>query len=98
MVRVCAFPGCFNREKAIRLRPVASSQEESLTFHTLPLHDPERLKLWLLALKRDINSLIENIRALRVHFCPDDLTGPTRRYLNSSAVPRQQSEVCVADR
>uniref|UniRef100_A0A671RK18 THAP-type domain-containing protein n=1 Tax=Sinocyclocheilus anshuiensis TaxID=1608454 RepID=A0A671RK18_9TELE len=48
MVRVCAFPGCFNREKAIRLRPVASSQEESMTFHTLPLHDPERLKLWLL--------------------------------------------------
>ncbi len=98
MVRVCAFPGCFNREKAIRLRPVASSQEESLTFHTLPFHDPERLKLWLLALKRDINSPIENIRALRVcsdHFSPDDLTGPTRRYLNSSAVPRQQTEVCV---
>ncbi len=97
MVRVCAFPGCFNREKAIRLRPVASSQEEGLTFHTLPLHDPERLKLWLLALKRDINSPIENIRALRVcsdHFSTDDFTGPTRRYLNSSAVPRQQTEVC----
>ncbi|XP_043073785.1 zinc finger MYM-type protein 4-like isoform X2 [Puntigrus tetrazona] len=95
MVRVCAFPGCFNREKAIRLRPAASSQEESLTFHTLPLHDPERLKLWLLALKRDINSPIENIRALRVcsdHFSPDDITGLTRRYLNSSAVPRQQTE------
>lgn len=98
MVRVCAFPGCFNREKAIRLRPTASCQEESLIFHTLPLHDPERLKLWLLALKRDINSPIESVRALRVcsvHFSADDLTGPTRRFLNSTAVPGQQTEVCV---
>ncbi|XP_056105679.1 zinc finger MYM-type protein 4 isoform X2 [Rhinichthys klamathensis goyatoka] len=100
MVRVCAFPGCFNREKAIRLRPTASSKEESLIFHTLPLHDPERLKLWLLALKRDINSPIESVRALRVcsvHFSPDDLTGPTRRFLNSTAVPGQQIEEIVSD-
>ncbi|KAI7799067.1 zinc finger MYM-type protein 4 isoform X2 [Triplophysa rosa] len=92
MVRVCAFPGCFNREKALRLRPQGSAQDESLTFHTLPMQDPERLKLWLLALHRDINSPVESIRALRVcsgHFSPDDFPGPNRRYLKSTAVPVQ---------
>ncbi len=61
MVRVCAYPGCFNQEKSVRLRQWASVQEESLTFHTLPLHDPERLKLWLIALHRETESLSQSL-------------------------------------
>ncbi|XP_051527024.1 zinc finger MYM-type protein 4-like isoform X2 [Myxocyprinus asiaticus] len=94
MVRVCAFPGCSNREKPLRLRQ-ASSQEESLTFHTLPLHDRGRLALWLLALRRDLDSPIESLRTLRVcgdHFSPDDFSavpGTKRRLLRATAVPGQ---------
>ncbi|KAK7147480.1 hypothetical protein R3I94_010110 [Phoxinus phoxinus] len=94
MVRVCAFPGCFNQEKSLRLRQWASMQEESLTFHTLPLNDEKRLNRWLLALRRDSGSPIQAVRGLRVcseHFSPDDFSvakGNTRR-LKSTAVPKQ---------
>ncbi|ROL47881.1 FAD synthase [Anabarilius grahami] len=100
MVRVCAYPGCFNREKSLRLRQWASMQEESLTFHTLPLHDLKRLNLWLLALRRD-RSPIQSIRGLRVcseHFSPADFSVAkgNKRRLKSTAVPklfvRQQTE------
>ncbi|XP_051991636.1 zinc finger MYM-type protein 4-like isoform X1 [Xyrauchen texanus] len=97
MVRLCAFPGCHNREKPLRLRQ-ASSQEESLTFHTLPLHDRERLTLWLLALRRDPDSPIESLRTMRVcgdHFSPDDFSavpGTKRRLLRSTAVPGQSAQ------
>uniref|UniRef100_A0A671NV81 FAD synthase n=1 Tax=Sinocyclocheilus anshuiensis TaxID=1608454 RepID=A0A671NV81_9TELE len=93
MVRVCAYPGCFNQEKSVRLRQWASMQEESLTFHTLPLHDPERLKPWLIALHRDTGSPIQSIRGLRVcsqHFSPSDFSVAkgNKRRLNSTAVPK----------
>lgn len=94
MVRVCAFPGCFNQEKSLRLRQWASMQEKSLTFHTLPLNDVKRLNLWLLALRRDSSSPIQSVRGLRVcseHFSPDDFSvakGINRR-LKSTAVPKQ---------
>lgn len=103
MVRVCAYPGCFNREKSLRLRQWASMQEESLTFHTLPLHDLKRLNRWLLALRRD-RSPIQSIRGLRVcseHFSPADFSVAkgNKRRLKSTAVPklfvRQQTEVGV---
>lgn len=104
MVRVCAYPGCFNQEKSVRLRQWASVQEESLTFHTLPLHDTERLKLWLIALHRDTGSPIQSIRGLRVcsqHFSPSDfnVAKGNKRRLNSTAVPKlfvqQRTEVGV---
>lgn len=104
MVRVCAYPGCFNQEKSLRLRQWASVQEESLTFHTLPLHDPERLNLWLVALHRDTGSPIQSIRGLRVcsqHFLPSDFSVAkgNKRRLNSKAVPKlsvqQRTEVGV---
>ncbi|XP_067304884.1 FAD synthase isoform X1 [Pseudorasbora parva] len=92
MVRVCAYPGCFNQEKSLRLRQWASMQEESLTFHTLPLHDVQRLNQWLLALRRD-RSPIQSIRGLRVcseHFSPDDFSVAkgNKRRLKSTAVPK----------
>lgn len=104
MVRVCAYPGCFNQEKSVRLRQWASVQEESLTFHTLPLHDPERLKLWLIALHRETESPIQSIRGLRVcsqHFPPSDFSVAkgNKRRLNSTSVPKlfvqQRTEVGV---
>ncbi|XP_051522031.1 uncharacterized protein LOC127422499 isoform X4 [Myxocyprinus asiaticus] len=94
MVRICAFPGCFNREKLVRLRHSGSkSQGESLTFHRFPRHDPQRLKLWLLALRLDPSTPTKIVRGLKVcseHFSPDDLieNGSTgRRVLKSTAVP-----------
>ncbi|XP_016327307.1 FAD synthase isoform X2 [Sinocyclocheilus anshuiensis] len=93
MVRVCAYPGCFNQEKSVRLRQWASMQEESLTFHTLPLHDPERLNLWLIALHRDTGAPVQSIRGLRVcsqHFLPSDFSVAkgNKRRLCSTAVPK----------
>ncbi|XP_051962723.1 uncharacterized protein LOC127629634 isoform X8 [Xyrauchen texanus] len=94
MVRICAFPGCFNREKLVRLRHWGSkTQGESLTFHRFPRHDPQRLKLWLLALRLDLSTPTKIVRGLKVcseHFSPDDLieNGSTgRRVLKSTAVP-----------
>ncbi|XP_077067125.1 FAD synthase isoform X1 [Siphateles boraxobius] len=94
MVRVCAFPGCFNQEKSLRLRQWASMQEESLTFHTLPLNDVKRLNRWLLALRRDSGSPIQSVRGLRVcseHFSPNDFSVAkgNQRRLKSTAVPKQ---------
>lgn len=93
MVRMCAFPGCFNRQKAVRLRPRALSPEERLTFHRFPLNDPERLRLWLLAVHRDTSLPIQSLDVLRLcseHFSRDDFKsdeGNVRRYLKSTAVP-----------
>ncbi|KAK2891298.1 hypothetical protein Q8A67_013941 [Cirrhinus molitorella] len=93
MVRMCAFPGCSNRQKAVRLRPRPLSPEERLTFHRFPLNDPERLKLWLLAVHRDASLPIQSLEVLRLcsqHFSRDDFKsdeGNARRYLKSTAVP-----------
>ena len=66
--------------------------------------NPERLKLWLLALNLDINTPEHALICKRVcsdHFFDDDFK-PTqegdRRFLKMSAVPHtflQQTEVCV---
>ncbi|KAF4104662.1 peroxynitrite isomerase THAP4-like isoform X2 [Onychostoma macrolepis] len=93
MVRICAFPGCFNRQKAVRLRPRPLSPEERLTFHRFPLNDPQRLKLWLLAVHRDTSLPVQSLEVLRLcsqHFSRDDFRsdeGNVRRYLKSTAVP-----------
>ncbi|XP_016145116.1 THAP domain-containing protein 4-like isoform X2 [Sinocyclocheilus grahami] len=93
MVRMCAFPGCFNRQKAVRLRPRPLSPEERLTFHRFPLNDPQRLRLWLLAVRRDTGLPVQSLDVLRLcsqHFSRDDFRsdkGSVRRYLKSTAVP-----------
>uniref|UniRef100_A0A673MLX5 THAP-type domain-containing protein n=1 Tax=Sinocyclocheilus rhinocerous TaxID=307959 RepID=A0A673MLX5_9TELE len=93
MVRMCAFPGCFNRQKAVRLRPRPLSPEERLTFHRFPLNDPQRLRLWLLAVHRDTSLPVQSLEVLRLcsqHFSRDDFRsdkGNVRRYLKSTAVP-----------
>ncbi|XP_078141044.1 uncharacterized protein LOC144539524 [Centroberyx gerrardi] len=95
MVRVCAFPRCFNRERRVRYRERASSGDAFVAFHKLPLHDSERLYLWLLALRLDVNA-VESLHAVRVcseHFSPEDYrpkqdgrkTGV--QLLKSTAVP-----------
>ncbi len=60
---VC-FSWMLNRQKAVRLRPRPLSPEERLTFHRFPLNDPQRLKLWLLALHRD-TSLPSSVKLAR---------------------------------
>uniref|UniRef100_A0A672MJB5 THAP-type domain-containing protein n=1 Tax=Sinocyclocheilus grahami TaxID=75366 RepID=A0A672MJB5_SINGR len=102
MVRMCAFPGCFNRQKAVRLRPRPLSPEERLTFHRFPLNDPQRLRLWLLAVRRDTGLPVQSLDVLRLcsqHFSRDDFRsdkGSVRRYLKSTAVPVWffKTEVC----
>ncbi|XP_071397181.1 THAP domain-containing protein 1-like [Centroberyx affinis] len=95
MVRVCAFPRCFNRERRVRYRERASSGGAFVAFHKLPLHDSERLYLWLVALRMDVNA-VESLHAVRVcseHFSPEDyrpkLNGRKTdlQLLKSTAVP-----------
>jgi len=95
MVKRCSFPGCTNREKPIKKRASASSMfgNERLTFFTFPLNDVERVKLWLLAIQRDVHLPLKVVKHLRLcseHFTPDDfrpVLGNSRRLLNSTAVP-----------
>ncbi|XP_051543374.1 uncharacterized protein LOC127434585 [Myxocyprinus asiaticus] len=105
MVIGCAYFGCLNLAKPVRLRPRPSSHEERLTFHRFPISDPERLTLWLLATRRDLNTPIEYLKVLRVcseHFSPADFQptkGNTRRFLKSTAVPvfLQRTEEIYSD-
>lgn len=89
MVRGCAFPTCTNK----------MTKRSGLSFHRLPFHTPKILHLWLLALRMDINTPINKLRAddLRVcgaHFTDDDFFTETARKttrklrcLKRSAVP-----------
>uniref|UniRef100_A0A3B4YX80 THAP domain-containing protein 1 n=1 Tax=Stegastes partitus TaxID=144197 RepID=A0A3B4YX80_9TELE len=68
-----------------------------LSFHRLPLREPERLKLWLFALNVDVNTPGRELRKLVVcseHFVPEDYTAnrqprtdTVRRFLKPTAVP-----------
>lgn len=65
-----------------------------LSFHGLPLHDPDTLRLWLIALGMDPDSSMDTIRTLRVcsqHFSKDDFcpSAGSRHapVLKSTAVP-----------
>ncbi|KAI7792270.1 putative FAD synthase [Triplophysa rosa] len=96
MVRRCAFPGCPNREKLTRKRKSAlpMSKDERLTFHVFPTHDSERLKLWLLTIRRDVNFPIRYVKQMKLcseHFSPDDFRPcqGTLRRLKRTAVPNQ---------
>ncbi|XP_067268318.1 zinc finger MYM-type protein 4 isoform X3 [Chanodichthys erythropterus] len=93
MVCSCAYPGCFNKAKVLRLRATTSKGDGLLTFHKFPVKDPERMRLWLLAIRRDVNTPLEHFykRVLcSEHFRTEDYKadcGSTRRLLKSSAVP-----------
>ncbi|KAL1258373.1 hypothetical protein QQF64_011617 [Cirrhinus molitorella] len=89
MVRSCVYPGCGKLLKPKRLRP----QGDVLTSHKFPLPNPERLRLWLLALCMDINTPEDSLIHKRVcgdHFYDDDFHHSDkghRRLLKASAVP-----------
>ncbi|XP_050993318.1 zinc finger MYM-type protein 4 isoform X3 [Labeo rohita] len=90
MVLTCAYPGCRNLFKSVRLR--ASTQTGKLTFHRFPTFEPDRLHLWLLALQMDINTPMRLLKVWRVcseHFAPDDFKAISGNQvlLKSSAVP-----------
>ncbi|XP_051729200.1 zinc finger MYM-type protein 4-like isoform X5 [Ctenopharyngodon idella] len=102
MVRSCMYPGCLNLMKPKRFFP----QGKIVTFHRFPVHNPERLKLWLLALHLDINTPEHSLTLKRVcsdHFFDDDFHNSEegkRRFLKASAVPMtclQQAEETVSD-
>ncbi len=100
MVRSCVYPGCENRFKPKRLRPLG----DEVTAHKFPLTNHERLKLWLLALHLDINTPLHSLEQKRVcseHFLDDDYRPFVQgkpRLLKPSSVPItciKQEQVCV---
>uniref|UniRef100_A0A671L7P3 THAP domain-containing protein 1 n=1 Tax=Sinocyclocheilus anshuiensis TaxID=1608454 RepID=A0A671L7P3_9TELE len=105
MVLTCAYPDCSNRLKTKRLRSLARTHSGVVTFHVFPTSEPARLKLWLIALRLDINTPINALKLLRVcsdHFSPDDFTYPGEDHvrLKPSAVPMvfpHPTEVCEQD-
>ncbi|XP_077052160.1 zinc finger MYM-type protein 4-like isoform X3 [Siphateles boraxobius] len=95
MVRKCACRGCPNRQKQPRRRKSAlpNPTDERIHFYSFPVNDPERLKLWLLLVQRDVNLPLQIARLLTLcseHFSPDDFRpgmGKIRRKLKKTAVP-----------
>uniref|UniRef100_A0A8C1T5F7 THAP-type domain-containing protein n=2 Tax=Cyprinus carpio TaxID=7962 RepID=A0A8C1T5F7_CYPCA len=57
MVRKCACCGCPNRQKQPRRHKCAlpTPTDERIHFYSFPVNDPERLKLWLLCVQRDVD-------------------------------------------
>lgn len=99
MVITCAYPGCLNLKK-----PKRKLGNRILTFHRFPVHNPDRLKLWLLALHLDIYTPEHELIFKRLcsdHFFDDDFKPSdqrNRRFLKASAVPIsffQQTKVCM---
>ncbi|XP_029956594.1 serendipity locus protein delta-like isoform X4 [Salarias fasciatus] len=67
MVRVCVFPNCTNK----------MASWATVTFHRLPFHDQDLLRLWLVVLKLDPDSPVEALRradhrVCSVHFAAED--------------------------
>lgn len=88
MVCTCAFPGCSNKAKSL----------SPFKFHRIPSKDVDLQKLWLTAMKRDVNTPPAALRRLRVcsaHFTDEDYTEVSanekgQRFLKESAVPSIQ--------
>ncbi|XP_067282647.1 zinc finger MYM-type protein 4 isoform X5 [Pseudorasbora parva] len=101
MVRSCVYPHCSNRLKVQRLRSLAQTHSGVVTFHGFPTAEPARLKLWLIAIRRDINTPIHVIKCWKIcsdHFSPGDFTHSGR--IKPSAVPTvylHQPEEKVSD-
>ncbi|XP_041730398.1 THAP domain-containing protein 3 [Coregonus clupeaformis] len=65
MPRECAVKMCENKQKTW----------SALMFHRFPLSNPDRLKLWMVALNKDADTPTEDLRKLLVcseHFLPGD--------------------------
>ncbi|XP_029376907.1 zinc finger protein 287-like [Echeneis naucrates] len=86
MPYACAVKTCGNKAK----------RGTSLSFHRLPVREPERLKLWLLALDIDMSTPLEELKKCIVcseHFVMGDYTtigqpkGMVHRFLRPTAVP-----------
>ncbi|XP_073668896.1 zinc finger MYM-type protein 4 isoform X3 [Paramisgurnus dabryanus] len=104
MVRTCAYPGCGNLLKRKGLLPLGIRSDRSS--HRFPTHNPERLRLWFIALHMDINTSTHSLTEKRVcsdHFFEDDFHHSEkgrRRFLKASAVPitfLKKEEVRPAD-
>ena len=88
MVRFCAFPNCTNK----------MTSWTTFSFHRLPLHNPDVLKLWLVVLKMDPNSEVGALRradgrVCSAHFAPEDFfhvkgKKVQRQKLRKNAVPK----------
>uniref|UniRef100_A0A672FQH8 THAP domain-containing protein 1 n=1 Tax=Salarias fasciatus TaxID=181472 RepID=A0A672FQH8_SALFA len=91
MVRQCVFPLCPNKMTSF----------SKFSFHRLPLDSPGLLNVWLVALKMDPNTEIEDLnrashRVCSAHFAPEDCIHtkpkkkgqePQRQDLKRSAIP-----------
>lgn len=78
-------PNCGNRMRTYK----------GLSFHRLPLYDPETLPLWLVVLQIDMKTLFEKLRkkdyrVFSEHFDNDDFspTSETCKPLKKNVVPR----------
>uniref|UniRef100_A0A672J113 THAP-type domain-containing protein n=1 Tax=Salarias fasciatus TaxID=181472 RepID=A0A672J113_SALFA len=95
MPRRCLIPSCFN----IQSRPRGTT----VSFHRfpLPVQDPERLKLWLVALGKDIGTAanVDSLRVCSEHFSKDDFRMcKGRPLLKTTAVPTVlQNSFCTLD-
>ncbi|XP_026123350.1 piggyBac transposable element-derived protein 4 isoform X3 [Carassius auratus] len=95
MVRKCACRGCPNRQKQPRRSKNAlpTPTNERIHFYSFPVNDPERVKLWLLCVQRDVDLPLQLARLLTLcseHFSPDDFRlglGKIRPKLKKTAVP-----------
>lgn len=84
----CAVKTCGNKSRR---------KCSDLSFHRLPVREPERLKLWLSALNIDVNTPVDELKKHVVcseHFVPEDYsvrgqprTGAMHRFLTPTAVP-----------
>ncbi|KAJ8261671.1 hypothetical protein GJAV_G00156990 [Gymnothorax javanicus] len=82
MPRVCAYPRCFNRMK----------RRSRVSFHKLPVNNPEMLKLWITAMNLKATANLSALRVCSEHFSLDDYfcepgTEREKHRLRSSAVP-----------
>ncbi|XP_071335964.1 zinc finger protein 260-like [Trachinotus anak] len=97
MPYTCAVKTCDNKAKS----------GTSLSFHRLPVREPERLKLWLLALNIDTNTPQDELKKYIVcseHFVPGDYTthgqpmaGAMHRFLTPTAVPTVGVSSCTPE-
>ncbi|KAF4106973.1 hypothetical protein G5714_012963 [Onychostoma macrolepis] len=85
--------GTLKNTKVLEGNIVRSFEGDKVTAHKFPLTNPERLKLWLIALHLDINTPLLSLEQKRVcsdHFLDDDYRPSEQgkpRLLKSSSVP-----------
>lgn len=97
MVRICVFPNCGNK----------MTRWQCLSFHRLPLRDPDTLPSWLSVLQLNMQTPVHELREkdYRVcseHFDDSDFSEKNqkdvplkRRHLKRNAIPRAQRSATV---